>query len=44
MNKPIVAMGIDNGMSGWKKSAVRIRFPRFAKIFAMSKSGPSKSL
>jgi hypothetical protein len=38
------AIGIEIGNKGWKNTAVKRRFASLAKMLAMSKGGPSKSL
>lgn len=41
---PPNAIGIDTGSKGWKNSAVKNKFPRFANLFAISSLGPSNNL
>lgn len=40
---PNKAIGTDIGNKGWKKTAVRKRFPVFANLLAISRRGPEKS-
>jgi hypothetical protein len=37
-------MGMERGSNGWKKNAVRIKFAVLAKMFAISRGGPSNNL